>query len=272
MKENSKATATDTASITTSVSHSFPPFPFEDGAVDIEHKPETGDLSLFYTMLAVWVRENYITRDGYGQLIEVFQLVASLDELRNTPTYKDTLMTKLIKSFPLRKLKKISVDLDPLCLLSRLTLKEDMFAFDFPDTVATMLSSPSIAKDIYKGMAKYIDGPIRNPWEARWWGESFRTSSGEYYHYLQIAGGGPIFPSDFVQYLCRDKDCRLDGHRCEGIYLGRIVYYGKDYTSAAKEKNTTGSPIFLIQCVYKRVTLPLTMKEIEYTMAYFQST
>ncbi|KAI1743589.1 hypothetical protein F4680DRAFT_349780 [Xylaria scruposa] len=241
----------------------------EDDAEEIVHIPQDEQLSAFYTMLAVWEEQNHISRQGHRQLVEVFQLAQDLDEVKNTPKYRDTLNNNFTKSLPLRKLRKVTVKLDATYLPSRTKLEESMLVFDIEDIVAALLSSPNISNDIYRGMAQYTDGPITNPWEARWWGESIRTTSGNYFRYPD---NSPIFPSDFVKVKCTAEHCIAGGFQCEYDHMARVTYCGLDFTRAAKASNAAGKPIIVLQNVYERNNLPPAIASLSTNMRISQST
>ncbi|KAL7627668.1 hypothetical protein AAE478_001861 [Parahypoxylon ruwenzoriense] len=248
---------------------SMPISQLEDESEEVIHKPEIHALSPFHTLLAVWEDQHHISRQAHTQLVEVFQLAKSLAEIQCTTPRKDTLKSRLVKSLPLRKLHKMNVKLDRTRLPSRTKLEQDMLVFDLPDTVKTLLSSPDIVRDIHRGMAHFTDGPVNNPWEARWWGESIRSTSGQFFRYPD---GSPIFPSDFIRYKCITANCPVAGFQCEKGHIGRITYCGVDFTEQAKESQTTGTPIILVQKVFERRDLPPALRSLSGAMGVSQST
>ncbi|KAI1495254.1 hypothetical protein F5X96DRAFT_1778 [Biscogniauxia mediterranea] len=161
--EEEPPTADDNLSQTLSLPISHP----ENDSVKVVHTPRLNYISPFYTMLAVWEEHNHVSREAHAQLVEVFQLAHSLEEIQLTTKRKDTLAANLKKSLPLKKLRKMTVKLDPTYLPSRSKLEEDILVFDLPEMVTALLSSASISRDIYRSMAHYTDGPITNPWKAR---------------------------------------------------------------------------------------------------------
>ncbi|KAI2639358.1 hypothetical protein GGS21DRAFT_488295 [Xylaria nigripes] len=231
---------------------------------DVTHEPEECDLTPFQVMLTVWEKQNHITREGHAQLMEVFKLATSLDEIHKIPSARDTLNSRLNKCLPLRTLHKIPMKLDATHLPSRTKLVEDMYVFDLEDLVRALLSSESILSEMYFGMAHYTDGPIMNPWESRWWGESIRSTSGNYFHYPD---GNPVYPSDFVRFQCPESGCVLDVRdniKCGHQHMGRVTYCGLDYTVAARRQTTgsIGEPVILLQPVYRRDELPAEIKKL----------
>ncbi|KAK4232816.1 hypothetical protein C8A03DRAFT_39544, partial [Achaetomium macrosporum] len=51
------------------------------------------------------------------------------------------------------------------------------------DMVRSLLSSTELCRKIYTGMARVTDGAVTDPWQARWWGETIRTTSGNFFYY-----------------------------------------------------------------------------------------
>ena len=97
-------------------------------------------------------------------------------------------------------------------------------------------------------MAHLIDGEILEPWQARWWGESIRTTSGRC---IFDQAGKPLWPSDFIEYVCTDSRCN-----CEPLHLGRIIYIGLDFRAKAAQDRTTGKIIIELQQVHLTSSLP----------------
>ncbi|GAW12819.1 hypothetical protein ANO14919_021900 [Xylariales sp. No.14919] len=237
----------------------------------ISFAPQTSKISVFQNALAVWENQHQISRSAHTQLVEVFQLATSLDDIRSTPRRKDTLKAHFEKSLPLCKLRQVTAKLDTTQLPSKSQSTEDILAFDLEGTLTTLLSSDQTAKKIYKGMAHYTDGQLRNPWEAPWWGESIRTTSGQFHRYPDSS---PIFPSDFIIWACEHASPKCDYDNCEncpGEHFGRIIWCGRDFSSAAGEAGTTGKPLLLVQRVYDRsATWPSQWFELSAAMCLSQ--
>ncbi|KAF3059130.1 hypothetical protein CFAM422_011711 [Trichoderma lentiforme] len=225
---------------------SWPCRKVEDFTDEVIHTVKTPQLSVFATALTIWEEQQSITREGHRQLVEILQLVNSLEELRELPLRKDTLRHNLRQSMPLITLRKRTLDLDKTLVPSRASLKEDMLVFDMRSVLRAFLSSETNLRNIYRGMAQLIDGDISEPWEARWWGESIRTTSGQYAY---DEYGEPLWPSDFIEWKCTSDSC-------ETYHLGRITYCGMDYRRQAAECGQTGRHILEVQNVFHIDALP----------------
>ncbi|KAI1822541.1 hypothetical protein F4861DRAFT_540927 [Xylaria intraflava] len=222
---------------------------FADRTKEVVHYPKQHSMSAFQTMLAIWESEHSVTRDAHTQLVEIFQLAQSLDEIQQTSRRQATPLKRVVQSLPLHKLRKVTVQLDHTALPSRTKLEENLLVFDMSEIVSSILSSPHMRGHIYQGMACLTDGRVESPWQANWWGESIRTTSGQFFPYPD---GGPIFPSDFVRWRCPWPQCFMGSLHC-GHHLGRVRYCGWDKRHATTSTDATATmPILLVQKVIER--------------------
>lgn len=239
-----------------------------DETEEVFHTPKDSGLTLFYNALAVWEEKHSISRAAHAQLVEVLQLAETIEEIQQTPKWKDTLKSRLEMSLPLRKLRSSTAKLDIAKLPTRSQDTEKILAFDLGDTLGTLLSSTSIAAKVYTGMARFTDGKVRNPWETPWWGESVRTTSGKFFNYPD---GKPLFPSDFIAWSCTSRKSLCSDERCETEHLGRIKWCGEDHSTTAPE---LGKPLLFVQKVFKRTlhtsTIPSTFNDILSKMCFSQ--
>ncbi|KAI1819025.1 hypothetical protein F4861DRAFT_534789 [Xylaria intraflava] len=226
---------------------------FLDDTEELRHDPQDLGLSDFQNALGLWVTLHNISRAAYSHLVEVFQLANSIDDVRMVSRRKDTLKARVRKSLPLGKLRRSTVNLDMSRLPTRSLPTEKVLTTDLEDTLATLISSRRVYQQIYRGMAHKISTRVRNPWEAPWWGESVRTSSGKFHRY---ADGGPIFPSDFVIWRCEPgvTDHLPDrcNSSCKRTHIGRVLWSGLDMTSVPGADARLGTPRLLVQRVYQR--------------------
>ncbi|KAI1430444.1 hypothetical protein GGR50DRAFT_702193, partial [Xylaria sp. CBS 124048] len=210
-------------------------------------------MSPFQTMLSLWEKQHNISRDAHAQLVEILQLADSLDEIKSTPKRLETSLKHIRRSLPLRKIRKLELELDNTVLPTRTKLTEDLLIFDMKDLVATILSSPQMRSHAHIGMARLVDGEILNPWEANWWGESVRSTSGQFFTFPD---GKPIFPSDFISWRCPgDGGCSITESPFCSTHFGRVRYCGWDYRLTDANANTVQQPpkpILLVQKVIDR--------------------
>ncbi|KAI1432614.1 hypothetical protein GGR50DRAFT_696883 [Xylaria sp. CBS 124048] len=228
------------------------PYP-TDKTQEFKHNPQPSGLSAFHTMLAIWESEHGVTRHAHAELVELFQLASSLKEIQMTPKSQQTPIARVIQSLPLWKTRKVSLNLDHTALPSRTNLKEDLIVFDLGDIVTSIILSPYMQRHMHRGMAHLIDGMVENPWQANWWGESVRTTSGQFFSY---SDGSPIFPADFISWRCSGRTCQTtDSTQCS-THFGRIRYCGWDKrASMIDTTNTPGAPdipVIIVQKVADR--------------------
>ncbi|KAI1350743.1 hypothetical protein F5Y01DRAFT_325814 [Xylaria sp. FL0043] len=251
-REDTSTIRESTQTLSAVVSHQ------DDNTLEVIHQPQELTLSTFHTALGIWENHHGISRDAHAQLVEIFQLATSIEDVKSTPRKKDTIFQHIIKSLPLRKLRKATINLDYKVLPSRTKLTEDILVFDIGDLVSAMLSSPLLSHQIYQGPAHLVNGSVTKPWEANWWGESIRSTSGFFYSYPD---GTPIFPSDFVKWKCLPGQCRAGLTDCE-LHVGRIRWCGLDWTHNGGPGSSTvnsGEPTIIVQTVLERATLPEQM-------------
>lgn len=199
-----------------------------------------------------------MSREGHRQLVEILQLVSDLEELKGLAKYKDTLSRRFNQSLPLIPLRCRTVSLDPPVLPSGSKLTEDVLVFNLKSFLEVFLNSESNMGKIYRGFAQRTDGYVSNPWEATWWGQSIRTTSG---HCIRDDMGKPIWPSDFVWWTRQNS---------EEQQLGGVIWCGLDYTNNAKAAGTTGREILEVQEVHSAGALPEYAEDLSYQARFSQ--
>ncbi|KAI1430453.1 hypothetical protein GGR50DRAFT_690442 [Xylaria sp. CBS 124048] len=225
-----------------------------DNTEEICHVPSELELSDFQNALGLWVNLHSISRSAYSQLVEVLRLVKDIDDIKTLTRRKDTLKALVRKSLPLSKLRQSTVKLDMSRLPTRSKTTEKVLSIDLEDTLSTLLSSSQIFDQVYKGMAHHTNCQVQNPWEAPWWGESVRTSSGKFHRY---PNGEPIFPSDFIIWRCRpgltDHVPDKCPNGCKRTHIGRITWTGLDVVRSSQDadESPSGRPLLMVQRVYQ---------------------
>jgi hypothetical protein len=192
------------------------------------HTPKKPFFSKFLLAFSLFIQKTGLSRKHYKALLEVLQLAQSLDEFRkpNIPTFKDTLLKQLNSQLPLLKLRKRKLKLDSRKLPTRLqNAEEEILTFDMKDTFQTMLQSEGIEKARHIGMAEIVDDP-QELWHTRCWGESSRTTSGQFAVYPNRK---PILPSDFVRFKCKQQSCHCNVRDpLQYGHFGRVTFVGVD--------------------------------------------
>ncbi|KAI6298077.1 hypothetical protein MCOR29_008232 [Pyricularia oryzae] len=210
------------------------------------------DISTFELALGLWIRKNNISRDAYAGLIETLNLASTMDDIHNLPGYKDTILHRTQQVLPPLQLRSRTVDLNMAKLPSRSKPTEEMLVFDVQHLVTTLISSESVMSKIYRGMAHFTDDPIQHAWQAPWWGESTRSTSGEFHRYPD---GSPILPSDFIVF---GED--------DGTGMARVRWSGLDVRTGESK------PLLIVQRLYIRGQgmMPGFLQELDPTMRKYE--
>ena len=83
-------------------------------------------------------------------------------------------------------------------------------------------------------------------WHFNCWASSIQTTSGHYTHYAHDRT--PIFPSDFIWFMClksvQDCSCQWE----EGLHLNRVLSVAQNYQSTAVKKDVVTLKIQVIIC------------------------
>lgn len=216
-------------------------------------------MSTFELAMAIFVKDNSISRSSYQQLLEVLGTAESLGQLSVLPTQKDTLLSRLNSQLPVLKTHKKMMQLDSRKTPSRAAAEAEMVVCDVPDILQTLLSAEKLRKEVYTGMARLVTDEATDPWEARWWGESVRTGNGKF---NVDRNQEPILPSDFVTWVCGDDTCRCE--QDNKPHLGRVVWSGEDWRDDRR-----GVPLVMLEQTEKRRALDPDKFECTWTMRNF---
>ena len=243
---------------------SFIPTPLDESE-PVPHKRHDTILSKFVLAMGLWCEDAAISRSKYASLREILRMLEPNDELANLPDTLSTLKRWTNEQMPLLQLRRKQIPLEAQKLpsakaaakeASSLSTKptEYLYFFDPKYLFTTFLSSPEIRTKIYIGLGEFRDVPVEI-WQSRSWNSSVRTTSGQYAHY---PNGHPMFPSDFVRYLCLDMRCPChQPHRQEDVHhFGRILEVAKDYRST----RPSGGPLGAITVKVQRV---VTAKDVK---------
>lgn len=222
----------------------------DDPSEPVHHSPRPFNMSPFLFAFALWEKKHNISRTAHSHLLEVFRLATSLEDFQRIPQRKDTLSRQMRSVLPLSTLRQSTVKLDQTQMASRTRPDTTVLGFDMESLAVNLLSSSTISGKVYRGFAQIVDGPVLEPWQARWWGESVRSTSGKFFQY---ADGGPILPSDFVYWRCPPAEpvWPCTSGQCRDLHLGRVQYCGIDARTGHPHNATVK-----IQRVFRRSDLP----------------
>jgi len=236
----------------------------DDTSELIEHRQYFDpDMSELKMGLGLFVINSRISRKEYSALHQLLSI--SIDPaFRNLPASLATFKKHIEKALPLLQIRKKEIPLIPEKLATEAATRkaagriddipsEDLHFLD-PTDLYTKFMSSDISKSMHTGIAEFVDNPTEL-WHSRCWSSSIRTSSGEYAHFQQ-GERKPIFPSDFVAYICNDIECivcttgtGLSNHK------GRVQAVGRDMTAEAAEAGNKGIVVLEIREVLDAIEL-----------------
>lgn len=238
----------------------------------------------------LWCETTGVSRTDYRSHAEIFtHLHPSHPQIESLPRSVDTLKSHLFGSLPLLELRQRSIILDPDVLPTSHTPRPDRIFFLNPSQLFERIisSSEMIGANgkIYTGLGKFVDSP-QEPWESRAWLSSIRTTSGQFAHYPTTAintctppathrntaltqnearAGDPVFPSDFVQYSCKDSQCACHSlNDVAGIlHIGQVIAVGFDHRSVREHGGSVGVKAVSIRRFSPVVELPSILQSLE---------
>lgn len=233
----------------------------DDPTTEIPHEAIQYDENThpFALGFVIWQDEVRLSRTHYKSLVQLLACVRCTDELKSLPTWKGSVSKSLVKHLPLVKTRQAKLPVAKHKLPTRAELREPIRVLDMTDFFTKLLSSDEIYKHIYFGMAQRTD-QCEELWQSRSWGESIRTTSGQFAHYPDDMQ--PILPSDFVLHRCRRRPRACALCRTETYHHGRVVWCGRDFTTQAATEQTRASKILLIQTVHPPGTMPPHLRSL----------
>lgn len=114
----------------------------------------------------------------------------------------------------------------------------------------SIMSSPLIMQQVHVGFAHFVDAPMEL-WESNSWATSIRAASGDHASYPD---GAPLFPSDFVRYMCNNIPCAC---HCNTPHFGRVHSVGRDLTTASRHH---GQVVVKIQRLVTTSSIPVGLE------------
>ncbi|KAF1816369.1 hypothetical protein P152DRAFT_470402 [Eremomyces bilateralis CBS 781.70] len=184
--------------------------------------------------------------------------------IRSLPTGLSTLKRQVRGQLPLMDLRRKPVPLVPEkvareqqhhAALDKLT--DDLY-FINPFSLFCNIASSDLMDKIHTGMAEYHDEPSEL-WHSHAWASSIRATSGAFAHYQS---GMPIFPSDFVTFICGEAPCHCSqGAENQKLHTGRVYGVGRDFRSGQ-----TGHIVIEIELVLLKsdITVQLDPPVLDY--------
>ncbi|KAI1819720.1 hypothetical protein F4861DRAFT_543648 [Xylaria intraflava] len=224
-----------------------------------EYEPENLTMTSTEFKFALFLSEFNLSRRAWRALCEVITS-SPASELHALPKWKPTLMDKFNRQLPKCAMRRKTVTLNPAKLPSRASPTEDLVWLDMEGYISKLLRSPAHRQHIYTGMA-HMTRFATEFWHTRAWGESLRTTSGQF---IRNRSGDYVLPSDFVHFTCLREECFC--HRNDTVdidsyiqpHLGRVTYCGLDKTGQFSDEH----PITLIAPAYEPSELPIEVDEI----------
>lgn len=207
-----------------------------DGSEPVKHQRSPFEGSKFKHALAFWCQEAGISRTQYTALLEILRMGSRsgmMEELAKLPSCLSTLKQQTRAQLPLLQLRRKRIPLQPdmVAGTSEFRTEEDLYFFDAIQLTRIILSS-DLMKKMHFGFGEFHDAPTEL-WHGHGWRSSIRTTSGQFVYHQ----GEPVFPSDFIDFVCTDITCEeLDlghsrhGHLCTVKYCLRAYSPTGSYT------------------------------------------
>jgi len=178
-----------------------------------------------------------IARDRNGQTITDFsKLQRYLKQYKKKVAARLPLLDMRVVEVPLQKAKL------PTLAPSKKKEKEtegevltaSLFFFD-PISLFKTIFASELINNMHLDMAHFVDEPTEL-YHSHSWSGSIRTTSGHYAHFLDDETGkpgDPIFPGDFIFYVCHEEECwcRMENADENYWHIGRVYGVGKDFRS-----------------------------------------
>ena len=245
-----------------------------DMSEEVPYHQATTEMSDFMLALELWVQEAGITTDMYIALLEVLQMLDHLSQIQLLPKSLSTLKRNIRTQFPLMKMRKLQLSLNPEKLPTfSVTTKTSPLAdapvawlywFDPIHLITTILSAESFQAKLHIGMAELVDEPSEL-WHSHSWATSIRSCSGEFAHYSDSTS---IFPSDVIYHYCREENCAC---HTTTKHIGRVYAVARDYSKHATVNREITLKIQPLLCpteiettIISNLDVPLDARELVY--------
>jgi hypothetical protein len=222
-----------------------------------------------------------ITRRQYEAFLEVLKLMKDIKEIQALPPKVDTLKRMATAALPLLPLRQLEVALNPDKLPSyaagqkkgkRIQNEEDeqrlaenpataieppkgrVTFFDSIPFFSALLSTPRVVEKVHFGMAEWVDTP-QELYHSYSWATSIRAAGKDHARYPD---GTPLFPSDFVDFVCNNGLCSCHNGDNGRPHLGRVHSVGRDLRTQSLYQ---GQVVIRVQEVVTVNALPQSVKE-----------
>ncbi|KAJ8121365.1 hypothetical protein ONZ43_g2163 [Nemania bipapillata] len=158
-----------------------------------EHQPANFTMTATEFKFALFLSEFKLSRRAWSALCEVIQ-TSPHEDLLALPKWKPTLMDKFNNQLPKCAMRRKTVKLDVAKLPNRASPTEDLVWLDMEHFISKLLISPLYRQHIYQGLGQ-LTRYVTEFWQTRAWGESIRTTSG---NFVENKWGEEVVPSDFT--------------------------------------------------------------------------
>ncbi|KAJ0304530.1 hypothetical protein COL516b_005887 [Colletotrichum fioriniae] len=224
--------------------------------VDLAHDAEQSQepqvnqpLSAFDIALGLMTHIRGMSNANWTIIREILRLPKSPGDsrvpLKNLPKALATTKASVTRQLPLIDMRVMDVllKIEKLPTMNE-TQKEKakqnevltakLFFFN-PVSLFTSILVSDLAKKMHFDMAYFVDSPSEL-YHSHTWSGSIRTTSGIYVHSINedLTLGDPIFPSNFVYFVCCQADCRCANSNASDYsfyHVGRVYGVGKDFKS-----------------------------------------
>ena len=255
---------------------------FEDLSIAVPHTRLASPLSDMELATGLYCDIAGVPRSMWPALRALLELGTwNISDTRSLPNTMDTVRSHIRRSLPLLEMRMVSIPVNPDKLPSsgKGKIAEDFFYFELETLLQAYLSTASVQEKMHTGLGFFVDAPAEL-WEADCWHSSIRTSSGIFARYpdrrqqqqstrqdsaaiapseFRGTAGGPIFPSDFVQFQCDTTNCscQKDSSRWHN---GRVLGVARDRRT--HRLCELDSVVVKIQRTYSVPQLPTNIRRI----------
>jgi hypothetical protein len=210
-----------------------------DDSIPIERRFNPHTPNDFVFALGSWAQAESITRRQWEGLLEALRLVTNINQLKNLPPKVDTIKRAAIEALPLLPQRTVEVPLIPEKLPTLpngqkadipagVLPKGKVTFFDPVPYFTTLLSAPSIIDRVHFGMAGLVDCP-KEFWHLNSWASSIRAAGNDHAHH----NDAPLFPSDFIDFVCGDTPCSCNNGR---PHFGRVHSVWRDHWTNSRHR------------------------------------
>lgn len=257
-------------------------FASQDTSIFLKHHRVNQPLSAFDIALGLMTHIRGMSNANWTIIREILRLPKSPGDsrvpLKNLPKALATTKASVTRQLPLIDMRVMDVllKIEKLPTMNE-TQKEKakqnevltakLFFFN-PVSLFTSILVSDLAKKMHFDMAYFVDSPSEL-YHSHTWSGSIRTTSGIYAHSINedLTLGDPIFPSNFVYFVCCQADCRCANSNASDYsfyHVGRVYGVGKDFKSRSLRNKATPRSSIVLQI---EITFTTSLKSLLSTFA-----